>query len=107
MNHSDSESGSDYDYDWHSEDEDARVGDPDWEFSPAAKAWEIRRQKFAEEQIKLQHKDEALQAIRYLFEAEKEEEEKEEELWYVRCLPNWDEVTHQSDPDFSTDSESE
>ena len=36
---------------------------------------------------------------------EEEEEEEEEELWYVRCLPNWDEVTHQSDPEWSSDSE--
>ena len=45
MNHSDSESGSDI-Y-WDSEDEDNQVGDPDWEFSSAARAWEKRRQIFS------------------------------------------------------------
>ena len=102
MNHSDSESGSDY-QDWHSEDDN--VGDTDWEFSHDARDWEIRRLRMADEKIKLWHEDEALQAIRFLFVEEEEEEEEEEELWYVRCLPNWDELTHQSDPEWSSDSE--
>ena len=61
----------------------------------------------AEEKIKELHEDEALQAVRYLFieEEEEEVEEEEEEVWYVRCLPNWEELTHQSDPEWSSDSE--
>ena len=103
MNHSDSESGSDYDC--YSEYEDDRHGDPEWEFSLAAVHWEARRLLMAEQKIKEQHEDEALESVRYLFK-EEEEEEEEEELWYVRCLPNWDELTHQSDPDSDWSSDS-
>ena len=94
-----------------SEDEEySRHGDPEWEFSREAKTWEINRLKWAEQKIKEQHEDQALEAVRFLFAEDEEEEEEEEEEWYVRCLPNWDELTHQSDPewsdsDWSSDSE--
>ena len=70
--YSESESSSDFTY-WDSDDEDNRVGDPEWEFSAEAHAWEKRRQVFAKAQILLQLQDAALQDIRFLYE-EKEEE---------------------------------
>ena len=47
-------------------------GDPEWEFSRAAKNWEIRRIKWVEEKIKAQHEEEALESVRFLFEEEEE-----------------------------------
>ena len=70
--YSESESNSDFTY-WDSDDEDNRVGDPEWEFSADAKAWEKRRQVFAKAQILLQLQDAALQDIRFLYEEKVED----------------------------------
>ena len=86
-----------------SEDEDRYCGDPEWEFSLAAVAWEARRKLFAEAMIKEGDEEAALIHIRYLFE---EEEQEEEEEPCVTCKPNWDWERYDSDNCYSdTDSD--
>ena len=91
-------SDTDSDFCYWDDDEDCLVGDAEWEFSAAARAWEARRVFFAEEKILQQFQEAALEDIRFLFDPEEE---------CVTCLPNWDLVTYQSDPEFSSGSESD
>ena len=91
-----------------SEDEDRFCGDPEWEFSLAAVAWEARRKLYAEAMIKEGEEEAALTHIRFLFEAEEEEEEEEPSVTYK---PNWDWDRYDSDNSFgsysATDSDSD
>ena len=87
---------------WSDDDEDRFCGDPEWELSLAAVAWEARRKLFAEAKIKECHEEEALQDIRFLFV---EPEEVEEEC--VTEKPNWDWDRYDSDCEYSSESGSE
>ena len=58
-----------------SEDEDRFCGDPEWEFTLVALAWEARRKLFAEAMIKEGEEEAALNHIRFLFIEEEAEEE--------------------------------
>ena len=81
-----------------SEDEDRFCGDPEWEFSLAAVAWEARRKLYAEAMIKEGEEEAALLHIRFLFEDEEEEEP------CVTCKPNWDWERYDSDDSYGSDS---
>ena len=83
---------------WSDEDEDRFCGDPEWEFSLAAVAWEARRKLYAEAMIKKGEEEAALVHIRFLFEEEEEEEP------CVTCKPNWDWDRYDSDDSYGTDS---
>ena len=83
-----------------SEDEDRFCGDPEWEFSLAAFAWEARRKLYAEAMIKEGEEEAALLHIRFLFEDEDEEEEEP----CVTCKPNWDWERYDSDDSYGSDS---
>ena len=85
-----SDTDNDFCY-WSEEDEDCLVGDADWEFTAAARAWEARRVLFAEAKILQKLQEAALEDICFLFEPEED---------CVTCLPNWDWVTYQSEVQF-------
>ena len=84
---------------WADDDEDRFCGDPEWEFSLAAVAWETRRKLYAESMIKESEEEAALTHIRFQFEEEEEEEEP-----CVTCKPNWDWEQYDSDNSYGTDS---
>ena len=87
---------------WADDDEDRFCGDPEWEFSLAAVAWETRRKLFAEAKIKECHEEEALIDIRFLFVEEGPEEVEEE---CVTEKPNWDWDRYDSDCETESGSE--
>ena len=87
---------------WSDEDEDRFCGDPEWEFTLAAIAWEARRKLYAEAMIKECEEEAALTNIRFLFEEEDKEEEEEEPC--MTCKENWDWDHYDSDNSFGTDS---
>ena len=68
---SDSDCSASY---WSEEDEDRFCGDPEWEFSLAAIAWEARRKLYAEALIREGEEEAALTHIWFLYEEEEEEE---------------------------------
>ena len=82
-------------------DEDHFCGDPEWEFSLAAVAWETRRKQFAEAKIKECEEEAALNNIRFLF-VEEEPVEVEEDC--VTEKPNWDWDRYDSDCEYSSGS---
>ena len=101
MSQQEYESDSEGSY-WSDDDEDRFCGDPEWEFSLAAVAWETRRKLFAEAKIKEGHEEEALQDIRFLFVEEEQEEVVEQ---CVTEKPNWDWDRYDSDCETESGSE--
>ena len=87
---------------WSEEDEDRFCGDPEWEFTLAAVAWEARRKLFADLMIKESEEEAALLHIRFLF-VEAEAEKVEEAC--VTEKPNWDWDRYDSDCDYSSGSD--
>ena len=90
------------DTNWPEVDEDRFCGDPEWEFTLAAVAWEARHKLYADLMIKEGEEEAALIHIRFLF-VEAEAEEVEEAC--VTEKPNWDWDRYDSDNEYSSGSD--
>ena len=68
------------------DDPDRFCGDADWEFTKDARMWEIRRQNFAEQQIKAYNEEGALLAIKLLFQRADLDFYQSETILYIQFL---------------------